>query len=214
MVQPIEKIDKTPAFIQEIRQRRIDNLRLEINSSGLLKKNCPFVLEIGSGHGDWLNAYAQKNRQDHCVGIELLGHRYRKCLRKKDRLQLKNIEFFKTEAAEFLEALPEKPLLKAVFILFPDPWPKGKHYERRLIQPKFLELLHSRAHPECQIFFRTDENSYFRWTKEKLSASKHWDLKETVDWPFEHVTFFQDIAPSWESLKAIKIETETIEDEG
>jgi tRNA G46 methylase TrmB len=35
-------------------------------------------LEIGCGHGHWLNAYSQNNRGSFCIGIDLISKRIRK----------------------------------------------------------------------------------------------------------------------------------------
>ena len=45
-------------------------------------------------------------------------------------------------------------------IYFPDPWHKTKHHKRRLIQPAFLELLHSRLAPNGLLHIATDWQPY------------------------------------------------------
>ena len=48
----------------------------------------------------------------------------------------------------------------AVFIYFPDPWPKKRHHKRRLIQLPFAGLLASRLVPGGYLHVATDWQEY------------------------------------------------------
>ena len=50
--------------------------------------------------------------------------------------------------------------LERVNIYFPDPWHKTKHHKRRLIQPEFLTLLHSRLKNKGLLHIATDWEPY------------------------------------------------------
>src|SRR5262245_42435766 len=80
-----------------------------------------FVWELGCGHGHFLAAYAQANPHVLCIGIDIVGERIRRALRKRDRAQLKNLFFLHAEAYLFLETLPESARFSDLFVLFPDP---------------------------------------------------------------------------------------------
>jgi tRNA (guanine-N7-)-methyltransferase len=60
--------------------------------------------------------------------------------------------------------------LDGVHIYFPDPWHKARHHKRRLIQPKFVELLVSRLKPGGYIHLATDWQNYAEQMLEVLSA--------------------------------------------
>ena len=118
-------------------------------------------LEIGCGHGHWLNAYSQNNRGSFCIGIDLISKRIRKAQTKKDRYQNNNLFFLKADAIDFISYKPNNILFNNIFIFFPDPWPKRKHHRRRLIQFSFLNLLKLHTNRNSKIFFRTDHQDYF-----------------------------------------------------
>lgn len=160
------------------------------------------TLEIGCGHGHFLNAYADVHPEEFCVGIDIIGERIYKSKRKQERAERENIAFVKSEAVEFLEALPEGVRIKNIFILFPDPWPKRRHFHRRLMQASFLTLLCKAAAPDARLYFRTDHKEYFRWALSKVSNHPDWQLVADVPWPFEHETFFQNLAEGYQSLVA------------
>lgn len=85
-----------------------------------------FDLEIGCGHGHWLNAYSDAHLDTICVGIDLISKRILRSNNKKFNNKRKNISFFKAEANEFLLYKPSNYRIRNTFILFPDPWPKKK----------------------------------------------------------------------------------------
>lgn len=103
------------------------------------------TLEIGCGHGHFLNAYAQAHPDEHCLGLDLLADRIARAQKKARRAGLTNLAFFHAEARLLLEALPAPVRLGRIFILFPDPWPKRRHHKNRIMQPEFLQTLATRA---------------------------------------------------------------------
>lgn len=161
-------------------------------------------LEIGCGHGHWLNAYSQNNRGSFCIGIDLISKRIRKAQTKKDRYQNNNLFFLKADAIDFISYKPNNILFNNIFIFFPDPWPKRKHHRRRLIQFSFLNLLKLHTNRNSKIFFRTDHQDYFDWTKSHIELSKDWKLNE-FEWPLEHGSYFQELLPNYSSLSAIRV---------
>lgn len=163
------------------------------------------TLEIGCGHGHFLTSYAQAHPEKNCIGIDLCTKRILRGKRKQERAQLVNLHFFKADATEFLEALPENVLINEIFILFPDPWPKTKHYKNRIIQQDFLKLLHHKSLTSSKIHFRTDHDEYFDWTKREITRNPHWQSDEASPWPFEEETVFQQKAQNYQSLIALKV---------
>ncbi|HVS53045.1 MAG TPA: tRNA (guanosine(46)-N7)-methyltransferase TrmB [Opitutaceae bacterium] len=174
---------------------------LRIQTDHIIPRRGPFVLEIGSGHGHFLTAYAAAHPKKICVGIDLVGERVARATRKRDRAALPNLHFVRADARLFLESLRADARIAAVFILFPDPWPKLRHHKHRILQPSFLETLARQATPECRLYFRTDFDPYFDEARAILAACPNWRLADEP-WPFEFVTVFQQRAPSFRSFVA------------
>jgi tRNA (guanine-N7-)-methyltransferase len=157
--------------------------------------------ELGSGHGHFLTAYAEQHPTEHCVGIDLIGERVDRALRKKNRARLSNLEFFRAEAGLFLDVLPPRIRIRRAFILFPDPWPKARHHKHRIIRADFLHALSRHAAAECRLYFRTDFAPYFRAGSHVIAGHADWQIVDEV-WPFEFETVFQSRADSHHSLVA------------
>ena len=160
------------------------------------------TLEVGCGHGHWLTAYSESNPDYPCIGIDLITKRIEKSNRKRERLGLPYLFFFKTEAKEFLENLPDSLILKRTVLLFPDPWPKKRHHKRRLLQRPFLDLLAARSVPNAELCFRTDHQDYFSWAVEQINCTDSWRIDIEASFPFEHETFFQSILPEYQTFIA------------
>lgn len=162
------------------------------------------VLEIGCGHGHFLTTYATENPEQSCVGIDLVTKRIDKGNAKAEKRNLGNLRFLKAELSEFLEALPEGLLFERVFMLFPDPWPKKRHFKNRMLQSAFLERLAEITTADADFCFRTDHEGLFAWGVEHIEASPQWAIQADAEWPLEERSYFQDLMDSWQSLIAVK----------
>ena len=97
--------------------------------------------------------------------------------------------------------LDEKSFFDQIFILFPDPWPKLKHYKRRLINQNFLDEIiypllktakpkinakieQNSANKDPQIIIATDHDDYKTWILSNILKSHkfHWPAKLQKDW--------------------------------
>lgn len=166
-----------------------------------LSPNASFIWELGSGHGHFLTAYAQAHPDKLCVGVDIVGERIERALRKRDRARLSNLHFVQADARLFIETLPPGVTFSEVFVLFPDPWPKLRHHKHRIMQNGFLELVARRGEPGCRLCFRTDYEPYFLATQKLLASHSCWQLANDP-WPFDFETVFQSRAAKYHSLVA------------
>jgi tRNA (guanine-N7-)-methyltransferase len=188
-----------PAYAAVITQRRSSLRKWFAN---LLTSRQPLVWEIGCGHGHFLTAYAAAHPDQLCIGIDIVADRIERAERKRRRAHLSNLHFLHAEAHDFLASLPEESRFAAVYMLFPDPWPKRRHHKNRLLQPKLLQAIAHRAGQGTPFHFRTDFEPYFAEARETFAAHPEWDLRPDGPWPFELPTIFQQKAPRFHSLVA------------
>ncbi len=126
----------------------------------MFERAAPVVLEIGFGNGETLVQQAAANPDLNFLGVEVhepgVGH----CLLKAREAGINNLRLIMHDAVEVL-TLQIPPLsLERVNIYFPDPWPKKRHHKRRILQPAFLELIHSRLRPDGALHIATDWANY------------------------------------------------------
>lgn len=173
-------------------RRQANVERLGATLAAALAGRTSLTFELGCGHGHWLTAYAAAHPDEFCVGIDLITHRVERSVRKQTLGKLDNVLFLKAEATEFLDALPATVVLRKIFILYPDPWPKKKHHKNRFINAENLARLAAHAVPGARLHFRTDDADYQAWTHDQLAAHPAWRLLDDVPWPFERITFFEE----------------------
>jgi len=195
---PADNAARTTRFLALMDARRSE-LREELRH--IFPATTSFVWEIGCGHGHFLAAYAHAHPGELCVGIDIVGERIGRAVRKRDRAKLTNLHFIQAEARLFLETLPGSTTFSRLFALFPDPWPKARHHKHRLMQPDFLQALTAKADENSRLYFRTDYVPYFEATQTLLHTHNSW-TQVAEAWPFESETVFQSRAPSYRSLVA------------
>jgi tRNA (guanine-N7-)-methyltransferase len=179
---------------------------LELKLQELLPANAKIVWEVGCGHGHFLTAYAAAHPEQLCVGIDIVRDRIQRAARKRNRARLPQLHFLLAEAQEFLTALPPGIQFSAIYILFPDPWPKRRHHKNRLMQPAFLDALVKRVGEGTRLYFRTDYEPYFAEVSNLVRGHKCWACIEEP-WPFEQETVFQARASRYLSFVARRAQT-------
>ena len=199
--------NSVPSEISRLNERR--NRVGHWNSSFLLPtlqqyRQKRFNLEIGCCHGHWLTSFAQAQSNKIFVGIDLISKRIHKAVSKSSKRKISNVLFLKAEANEFLDSLDSSVWINDTYIMYPDPWPKTRHYKRRLIQDSFLELLYSKTPVSGNLFFMTDHSSYFDWAYSKIKMSHLWDIS-AGEWPHDSPSYFSEILPCNNYFKATRV---------
>lgn len=204
MFQSMTPEGSVPAYLKAALLRK-NALQQELMCWGERVKNRHLVLEFGSGHGHFLTQYALAYPEKEFLGIDIMGGRLERALRKASLLGLHNIQFLKAEASELLELWPQNHRLNEIFMLFPDPWPKRKHHKNRMIQLDFLDALAAIVEGRGRFYFRTDDLNLAEWTREHFEKNPQWQLCSDDVWPFNHPTIFQLKADQYFSIVAEKI---------
>lgn len=145
-------------------------------------------LEIGFGGGEHLVAQAKAHPTIGFIGAEPFLNGVSKLLRHVEKEGVKNIRIYDDDVRPWLETLPDA-CLDRVFLLFPDPWPKKRHRERRFINPSTLDLLARVMKNGSEMRVASDDPTYIRHTLRVAPSHPffHWDIRVPNDfltrWP-------------------------------
>lgn len=120
----------------------------------------PVEMEIGFGDGEVLCDLAQRNADTNYLGIDVYRPGIGSLLLKLKREQITNIRVICADAALVVAQRIPVCSLNAVYLLFPDPWPKKRHHKRRLLQQTFLDQLRERLRPGGRLRIATDWQAY------------------------------------------------------
>lgn len=148
-------------------------------------------LEIGFGGGEHLAEQAARHPQALMIGCEPFLNGVGSALRHVEERGLTNVRIHAGDAREVLAALPDASL-DQVMILFPDPWPKGRHHKRRLVQDETAREFARVLKPGGRLRFVTDWKDYADWALERFLRTPGllWGAERADDWrqaPADHV---------------------------
>ena len=131
----------------------------------------PRVLEIGFGRAELLLELATGNPDSRYLGVEVSRKRVEKAARHAARRGLPNLRLVNAPAEYLLERVLPPDCFAECWINFPDPWPKKRHFKRRLFQARFLALLARVLEPGARLHAATDHMDYAEWIADLLGAS-------------------------------------------
>lgn len=142
----------------------------------------PIYLEYCSGNGCWVAEQAQKHSHVNWVAVEMKWMRVKKIWAKIKNFSLSNLIVVNGEGHATTENYFPDNSVATIYINFPDPWPKRRHEQNRLIQPTFVAQLARILQEKGSVIFVTDDESYSQWTVDIFANSPHFQSTH----PFPH----------------------------
>ena len=158
-------------------------------------------LEIGFGNGEHLAGQALKNPHTGFIGAEVFkngvanllslitGIKEGQHLPEKISLlpeRVDNIRVFDDDIRLLFARIPDG-FLDKVFLLFPDPWPKKRHADRRFVNPENLKEISRILKKGGILRVATDHKVYKGWTLRQLHECPDfvWTARCGNDWKKE-----------------------------
>jgi len=140
-------------------------------------------LEIGFGGAEHLIAQAQAHPRSGFIGCEPFVNGMAKALVAIDELGLANIRLHHADAVELIDWLPVGTIAR-VDLLYPDPWPKRRHWKRRFVSDANVGKLARILRPGGEFRFATDWANYAEWTLLRLLRARDfvWTAERADDW--------------------------------
>ncbi|ESZ57984.1 tRNA (guanosine(46)-N(7))-methyltransferase TrmB [Mesorhizobium sp. L103C131B0] len=145
-------------------------------------------LEIGFGGGEHLLHRATEAPATGFIGAEPFVNGMAKLMMAVREKPLANLRVHDDDATRLLDWLPQASL-DGIDLLYPDPWPKKKHWKRRFVSPLNLDRFARVLKPGGSFRFASDIDTYVNWTL--LHCRAHggllWQVQDGADWhrPYE-----------------------------
>jgi tRNA (guanine-N7-)-methyltransferase len=125
-------------------------------------------LEIGFGGGEHLLFEARAALQTGFIGVEPFEAGLAKAVAAIDQEDIRNVRLFDQDAVLVLDWLPPASLA-GVDLLFPDPWPKKRHWKRRFVSAANLDRIDRCLTAGGRFRFATDVEEYAAWTRDTVA---------------------------------------------
>ena len=135
----------------------------------LFKNDNPIYVEFGTGRGKFITTLAKQNPNINFIAFEIKEEVLLKAVQKAYEDNLDNILFAWANVENILDYFCENEISR-VFINFCDPWPKKRWAKRRLTHKNFLDKYIFILDEECEIHFKTDNESLFEFSLNEMAS--------------------------------------------
>ena len=141
-----------------------------LNWQDEFRNSQPIKLEVGFGMGDFLVEMAIRDPNSNFVGVDFSQNGIQKLLIRVNNLNLNNIRVIYGDVRKKIPLLFHDGELDTVYINFPDPWPRKRHFKRRLVKPELVKLVSRKLAPDGHIYIATDSEPYASEMLEYLNS--------------------------------------------
>lgn len=125
-------------------------------------------LEIGCGKGGFICEMAKQNPGKNFLAVERVDNVLISALESAKEQKLKNVRFMDIPA-EYLLRYIKPNSLSRIYLNFSCPYPKKTYANRRLTNPKFLDIYSRLLINGAEIHQKTDNQAFFEYSLEMYS---------------------------------------------
>ena len=134
-------------------------------------KDQPVVMEIGYGMGEATWQIAKANPNTNYLGVEVHMPGVGKLMAKLNEFELTNVKLIERDVLEVFHYMIEDGALEGVHLYFPDPWPKKRHFKRRIVNQRFIGEVAKKLKPGGFLHIATDWVPYAEWITEQFNET-------------------------------------------
>ena len=168
-----------------------DAISIKVNKIDALKYN---IIDIGAGYGESTLAISKTDSGKQVIACEKFIDGINKIAEKSFLYSLNNISIFHGNAHQLLDEYCPHNSISEIWILFPDPWPKKKHFKRRLINANFFNKIRDFLKKNATIHIASDSNSYISdilLSIHQVKKDFKWINQNKIEWDYSNMTLPQ-----------------------
>ena len=146
------------------------------------------ILDIGSGFGESTIKIAKKNKKKIVICCDKYIDGLNNIFNNAQKELLDNIYIYQGNVHKMLDEYFINNSISEVWILFPDPWPKKKHFKRRLIDKFFFNKLKTYLKHGATINIASDSQSYNSQILRTINQVKKdflWVNQSKSEWEYD-----------------------------
>ena len=168
------------------RKKKNNNLFSKIKLKRIDTK-IDYIIDIGAGYGESTIKLAQANNDKIVICCEKYVDGLNSLFNKVQTHSISNIEIYQGNVHQLLDEHFKEESIFEIWILFPDPWPKKRHFKRRLIDKLFFDKIRKYLKKGSTINLATDSKSYISQILEIIHNIKQdykWINQSKSDWDY------------------------------
>jgi tRNA (guanine-N7-)-methyltransferase len=184
----------------------LESLLNRLDVKKIFGRDAALHVDLGCGDGSFLCALAQRMPEKNFLGIERLLGRFRRAAVKAAKIR--NVRVLRMESSYVVRYLLPPRSVETFYLLFPDPWPKRRHWRRRIVTPDLLKAISQALVQGGTLLIATDHVSYLEKIKEIAQTNLDLAIVDpaNVDLPqsrFARVFQQQGAAIHWLELRKV-----------
>ena len=164
----------------------------KINLAELFPDSKRIIMEIGFGMGEATAQIAAADPTTGYLAVEVHRPGIGKLLSRIEELELKNVRTIEGDAFEVFEEMIVDSSLDGVHLFFPDPWPKARHFKRRIVNQEFIAAVAAKLKPGAFFHIATDWQPYAEWIAEEFTKQSFFTGGEVERPDWRPLTRFED----------------------
>lgn len=130
----------------------------------------PIHAEFGGGKGKFIIEMAMKYPEINFIMVDAVTEVVLKAAQRAENHQLHNLKIVMLDL-RFAENYFAEHELDRIYLNFSDPWPKKRHYKRRLTHREFLEIYKRILKTDGWIHFKTDNRGLFEFSLNEFAET-------------------------------------------
>ena len=150
----------------------------------------PVLIDLGFGNGQATKRWALDQPDSLVIGVELHRPGIAQLLVDLETAGPANVRVVYEDALDVLVRL-DVETITALRVLFPDPWPKRRHHERRIVSSWFVDRCATVLVPGGQLHLATDSTDYGEHMRSMLAADARFVLETDDVRPPRPVTAYE-----------------------
>ena len=135
------------------------------------RDGAPVELDVGAGYGRFSRGHAAARPRIRLLAIEQEAARVARSDVAARLSGISNLALLRAEARWALEYCVPPESVSAVYVLFPDPWPKDRHARNRFFRAPNVALVRRLLRPGGVLQAATDNEPYFAQMLETMAAA-------------------------------------------
>ena len=170
----------------------IENSEKKVNLAELFPDSKRIIMEIGFGMGEATAQIAAADPTTGYLAVEVHRPGIGKLLLRIEEGGLKNVRAIEGDAFEVFEQMISDSSLDGVHLFFPDPWPKARHFKRRIVNQEFITAVAAKLKPGAFFHIATDWQPYAQWISEEFTKQTLFTGGEVERPDWRPLTRFED----------------------
>lgn len=162
-----------------------------LNPTEAFGREAPLAVEIGSGAGENVVALAEARPDLNILAFEVFLPAVASTLSRIARAQVTNVRIIPRDGTAGLQTLLSDVSIQELWTFFPDPWHKGRHHKRRLVNPGFADLVAERLVPGGDWYLATDWADYAEHMQAVLDDHPHFVTQPAQRMPHRPLTKYE-----------------------